>query len=302
MQEHDSDNKLYHYHGGADSLPEIKKRAIDKKHKRKEETHETKEENKQKYALETVDDKQDLKKKITKKEGLEESLLEYTEKLKKWEEIFDDWSSSKAKEMAKLVAEETNAEEEKAAFCRQREKIKEDIARLELESKELAKKIIKADNNKNKLVKKRKKFEDRTEEKLYEHKIEKAKLQDSIQKTKFQLTRVQDQEGEKLCNDKRARNEEKVDLKAIRIDQLAKEIEEKERDLECPVCFELCNKPIFMCDLSHQICKECKPKMKFCPQCREPYKNHKMRHKVKEMTSDKLQILYKNMKELLETE
>eukprot|EP00092_Neocalanus_flemingeri_P072994 GFUD01089959.1.p2 GENE.GFUD01089959.1~~GFUD01089959.1.p2 ORF type:complete len:116 (+),score=33.95 GFUD01089959.1:158-505(+) len=94
---------------------------------------------------------------------------------------------------------------------------------------------------------------------------------------------------------------EKSTYRVNRTHQLAKEIEEEERDVECPVCFELCSKPIFMCDLSHQICKQCRPKMKVCPQCREPYKKHKIRHKAKEMKSDQLQLLYKDMEQLLKT-
>ena len=80
--------------------------------------------------------------------------------------------------------------------------------------------------------------------------------------------------------------------------QLTKEIYEKEQDLECPVCFEVCTKPIFMCDHSRQICNQCQPKMKVCPQCREPYTKHK--NPVKEMTSEQLQLIYRNMEELLE--
>eukprot|EP00092_Neocalanus_flemingeri_P018467 GFUD01019986.1.p1 GENE.GFUD01019986.1~~GFUD01019986.1.p1 ORF type:complete len:105 (+),score=37.09 GFUD01019986.1:164-478(+) len=98
------------------------------------------------------------------------------------------------------------------------------------------------------------------------------------------------------------RKKDKSDLKTERTHKLAKEIEEKERDLECPVCFEVCTKPIFMCDLSHQICKQCRPKMKVCPQCREQYKKYKKRNTVQEMTSDQLQTLYKEMEELLDAE
>ena len=39
--------------------------------------------------------------------------------------------------------------------------------------------------------------------------------------------------------------EEKSDGKLERIHQLAREIDKKERDLECPVCFEVCGKAKF---------------------------------------------------------
>jgi hypothetical protein len=136
---------------------------------------------------------------------------------------------------------------------------------------------------------------------LYEHKIEKAKLQDSIQKIQFELSRIED-DNEKGFGFNKKSNKENANFKIDRVNQLVKEIEEKERDLECPVCFEICVAPIYMCDLSHQICKQCRPKMNNCPQCREPYKKHKMRHKVKEASRDKLQKLYKTMQEHLEAD
>ena len=61
--------------------------------------------------------------------------------------------------MVKLVAEETKAEE--------RERIREEIARLELEGKELAKKIVESERNRNKLAKKRHKIETRTDDSLF---------------------------------------------------------------------------------------------------------------------------------------
>ena len=281
----------HHFHG--EHLLEIVKKA-------KEELDEQ-----EKLAIRTHPDRQDvapvLEKKLTKKEELQTTLGECSETLNKWEEMFDHWSSYKAKEMADLVSEETNAEEQKDGFCRQRERIKEEVARLELEGKELAKNIVGSETNRNKLVKKRHKFESRTDERLYELKVKKAKLLDAIQKIRFELTMIQDHERREMDTNKETK-EEKDSRKSERAKQLTKEIEEKERDLECPVCFEVCTKPIFMCDHSHQICKHCRPKMKVCPQCREPYKKYKKRNPAKEMTSDQLQMLYKNMEELLEAD
>ena len=119
----------YHFHG--EHLLEIVKKA-------KEELDEQ-----EKLAIRTHPDKQDvapvLEKKLTKKEELQTTLGECSKTLNKWKEMFDNWSSSKAKEMADLVSEETTTEEQKDGFCRQRERIKEEVARLVLEGKELAK-------------------------------------------------------------------------------------------------------------------------------------------------------------------
>ena len=45
------------------------------------------------------------------------------------------------------------------------------------------------------------------------------------------------------------------------IDFLSKSIKEKEADLECPVCMETAEAPIFMCQEMHLICSHCRPKV-----------------------------------------
>ena len=97
--------------------------------------------------------------KLTQKEQLQISLGEHTEMLNNLQETFEDLSTYKAKEMVNLVSEETNAEEQKSAFCSQRERIREDIARLELERKELAKHIEESEIKRNTLANKRHKYE-----------------------------------------------------------------------------------------------------------------------------------------------
>lgn len=52
---------------------------------------------------------------------------------------------------------------------------------------------------------------------------------------------------------------------------LKKSIQEKEIGLECPVCLETADIPIFCCTLQHPICSICRPKVKDCPSCREHY-------------------------------
>ena len=137
-------------------------------------------------------------------------------------------------------------------------------------------------------------------EKLYEHNIEKAKILDFIQKIKLELFRIDDYDRIKLKLIE-ANNKEETNVKSNIINTLTKYIEETERDLECPVCFDLCAAPIYMCSRSHQICHECRPKMKVCPQCREPYKKHKIRNKKKEDIDVQLQKMYKTMQEHLGT-
>ena len=45
--------------------------------------------------------------------------------------------------------------------------------------------------------------------------------------------------------------------------------EDVRKDIECPVCLQLPRDiPIFQCDNGHIICKDCKPRLELCPQCR----------------------------------
>lgn len=44
-------------------------------------------------------------------------------------------------------------------------------------------------------------------------------------------------------------------------------------ELECPVCAEYMLPPIGLCENGHNICSNCKPKLKQCPTCRKPLLN-----------------------------
>merc|ERR1712117_895271 len=63
------------------------------------------------------------------------------------------------------------------------------------------------------------------------------------------------------------------------LDFMAKSIKEKEADLECPVCMETAEVPIFMCQEMHLICSTCRPKVKECPECRVAYQGAPRRHR-----------------------
>ena len=79
------------------------------------------------------------------------------------------------------------------------------------------------------------------------------------------------------------------------IDYMLKSIEEKEAELACPVCLEIAEAPIFMCQQMHLICASCQPKVTSCPECREDYQGPPRRHRYAERDSEEL----KKMKEEL---
>ena len=69
---------------------------------------------------------------------------------------------------------------------------------------------------------------------------------------------------------------------------LNRAITTKQRELECPLCLEVSEAPIFMCPESHLVCAHCKPKVEKCPECRTPYPNPAKRHRYAEKTAEEL--------------
>ena len=95
------------------------------------------------------------------------------------------------------------------------------------------------------------------------------------------------------------RTEKSVDEKLI--DFMAKSIEKKEAELECPVCFEIADVPIFMCQQQHLICSSCQPKMTSCPECREPYQKPPRRHRYAERDVEELKKMKGELAKMTET-
>ena len=74
---------------------------------------------------------------------------------------------------------------------------------------------------------------------------------------------------------------------------LEAQIKEMEEELECPVCFEVSKAaPIFKCGDDHLICKECRPKMAECPQCREVFVGSYKKFRAAERQAARLVTLF----------
>ncbi|XP_023321447.1 rho-associated protein kinase 1 [Eurytemora carolleeae] len=73
---------------------------------------------------------------------------------------------------------------------------------------------------------------------------------------------------------------------------LSCQIEQKSRDLECPVCLETSETPIYMCSEQHIICSNCWQKVirtrSECVECRTPYPVQPMRHRYMEKVAEEL--------------
>ena len=81
-------------------------------------------------------------------------------------------------------------------------------------------------------------------------------------------------------------------------DFLSKSIKEKEADLECPVCLETAEVPIFTCQEMHLICSHCRPQLRECPECRMPYQAQLRRHRYAEKTAIELKKLREEFAQL----
>jgi len=77
-------------------------------------------------------------------------------------------------------------------------------------------------------------------------------------------------------------------------------IEEKEKDLRCPVCFETAETPIYQCTGGHLICKLCLPSLKICPECRTKYPKTPFRNRFAEKVDEEIEKLSEERKEMLD--
>ena len=73
---------------------------------------------------------------------------------------------------------------------------------------------------------------------------------------------------------------------------LRETIKRKELSLECPVCTELAEAPIYCCSEQHLICKDCKGQVDRCPMCREIYgRQGARRHRGAEQVFEEIKEL-----------
>ena len=99
-----------------------------------------------------------------------------------------------------------------------------------------------------------------------------------------------------ICKDKEPRQNLKFEM------FLERQVRELEDELECPVCLEVITiNPVYKCSDDHLICKECRPKVDKCPQCRNIYpRGEYKRFRVAEKQVDKLMSLIRERKEIVE--
>jgi len=124
---------------------------------------------------------------------------------------------------------------------------------------------------------------------------------------KAKLILEQDIESIKVKIEKGTKSKEDVSANEIKpeihkfLNNINNKIEAKERDLECPICMEVCTPPIFCCDEQHIICSSCRPQVSVCPECREPYPDKPRRHRFAERAAEELAALESERAEILDS-
>ena len=106
------------------------------------------------------------------------------------------------------------------------------------------------DEELGKLLGKKNKLERFIEEKVNENKKTKNQLEKEIEEINVRLEETQRPE-------KTRTQPENQDF----LEYINSQIEAKEKELECPVCFEVAAAPLFCCDDQHIICSDCRPKV-----------------------------------------
>jgi len=194
--------------------------------------------------------------------------------------------NEKAKEMTKLYASIEQFEDGQDDRRKKMSRIDLAIKNLEDEKATLVKEYDSAAESITKLENKRKKLESFLEAFAAKSKQKTAVLEMEIKDLKEQLNSNDRKEISTSVEMKIKPNPELLQF-------INRQIEELEKELECPVCLELATNHIYKCDDDHLVCSGCRTKMTACPVCRNRYpQGGPKRFRGAERSSEKLSNLY----------
>eukprot|EP00092_Neocalanus_flemingeri_P031587 GFUD01034303.1.p1 GENE.GFUD01034303.1~~GFUD01034303.1.p1 ORF type:complete len:248 (-),score=79.95 GFUD01034303.1:73-816(-) len=117
--------------------------------------------------------------------------------------------------------------------------------------------------------------------------------QEEIGKSRLNVEKIQSQMNNLLKS--KVSSDPEADLF---LSHLKKQISQKTRELECPVCYQVCQPPILSCPEFHLVCGECWPRLRKCGECRAPYGGQK-RHRYAERIHQELEELVRTREEHL---
>ena len=208
--------------------------------------------------------------------GLDSNIQALKEELvRKEAKLGELWDSSqvlvesRGTEMSDLISAVEDVEEEKHSTLKQVTGLEDEmqnkrelLARMQERRDQLIKGVEEKNEILNESLKKKKQLEDLIEAEVEANKQSKRQLEKEIGSLQARIDALtKDAANISDTVDDKAKLETQKFLLNIN-----KKIEDKESDLECPVCLEVSTSPIFSCDEQHIICSDCRPKVSICLQ------------------------------------
>ena len=241
-----------------------------------------------------------------KKTELERRIAEEREHLLTHKQNVEDLIDKKAVEMKNVILLIDKSRDEKNEKMKGVARGEKDISELETRMRELnleKRDLLEAcDREDEKVLKyecKRLKLEGYIENELKKNKERELDIEVTIQNLETKLDEINNPRGNN--NQGFTNRSQPVELNKQLLDFIDDQISEKEKELECPVCLEVAESPIFMCSELHLICCNCRPKLKACPECRIEYEGKPKRHRYAEKTAEELTRIKKQRDQIIKS-
>ena len=194
---------------------------------------------------------------------LKAELEDKEEKLQALKDSDQSLVAKKGEEMAVLLSAVETSEEEKHLKMKQVAANEATIRELQGKNERLLADIENIDEKLTKIRNKKKKLENYLDLKVCESKRARSLLKKEAEEIKGKIEALdkvktlQPKTPELLVEIDRQTKAKLVG----HIEEIDRQIEAKEKELECPICFDVASPPIFRCDELHIICSDCRPKV-----------------------------------------
>lgn len=207
----------------------------------------------------------------------------------------EDLIDKKAKEMKNIIILIDKSRDDKNKKMKGVIQVEQDMSALETKIKELNLRkrdlLDDCDREDDKIQKyesKRNRLEDYIENELRKNKEREVNIEARIEDLEIKLSGINNSANTFPNETLEGRVQPQEPLNKELLQFIDNQIIEKEKELECPVCLEVAESPIFMCSELHLICCNCRPKVKACPECRVEYVGKPKRHRYAEKTAEEL--------------
>ena len=261
------------------------------------------------HIQEELGEKQKPDSDALEEEKVPSEMEEMQERLRCKEKEFEEFRQSvenmieeKGKEMSALIMSLGEIEDSQMQRQKEMSKIDAEMKMLNLRKAEIALECETADKEMKRLEKKKMKLE------LFQQSFT-TETNSRLQKLQAEIDSLQ--QGTVPGNPERSSPEHpapppdaatRASPSFLRF--LERQIEDVERELECPVCFEIASEaPIFKCEEDHLICSKCREKVASCPVCRVEYPGGAgKRLRGAERQAERLDAMYKERESLLQSQ